>query len=550
MDLRLALLLWNLGAGAWPPPAGPFKISDVRPTLGKRTFNSSLVNFLIKELNTSLPQPLATLFGNCLPNTLDTTVLAAVAAPSDTGEIHDTFVITGDIPAMWLRDSMNQVYPYVRVLSALRISGKSDATLENFLFGVVHRQAASILIDHYANSFAWWGPKGVTGEHKTDQTYSEFEYGGGQVNAMQNLRLFERKFEIDSLASLLKLATGLDEAVAPGTAPRLFLRDQSFIPAVVKVLDTFKEMQSCSSNIYTFQRQTSEPTDTLSHGVGSPCLDTGMVRTHFRPSDDAVVYAFNIPGNAMVAVEVGRIVPLLRKMIALYNAAPSSYPWASKLTALLGQAVDLERDVRNGIASHGTMEFHGQKVYAYEVDGFGNAIFMDDANVPSLLSLPFLGFVSASDPLYRATRSLVLSKYNPWYFKGTLGIAGVGGPHVGIGHIWPMSLMIQAWTSDDVAEVSTILKQLMHTSFPNSLMHESFNQDSGSASTYPSTKNEPKDYTRPWFAWANTLFGDLVLKIAADPVMYKAVNLTKPLDLPAIVAKWNPSKVESTMTMI
>jgi len=165
------------------------------------------------------------------------------------------------------------------------------------------------------------------------------------------------------------------------------------------------------------------------------------------------------------------------------------------------------------------MSFRGETVYAYEVDGFGNAVFMDDANVPSLLSLPLLGFVRARDPVYQATRRMVLSRHNPWYFRGALGIGGVGGPHVGRGMIWPMSLMVQAWTSEDPKEVSMLLRQLVATSAPNSLMHESFSQDDAAL------------FTRPWFAWANTLFGDLVLKVATDPILCEAANLSRPLDL-------------------
>jgi len=203
-----------------------------------------------------------------------------------------------------------------------------------------------------------------------------------------------------------------------------------------------------------------------------------MIRTHFRPSDDSVVYAFNIPGNAMAAVELERLQKLLQKMLVLYDRAPHSYPWAYTLTSLVKCAAALEASIRRGIAIHGFMDYHGQRVYAYEVDGIGNAIFMDDANVPSLLSLPFLGFLDASDPTYLATRRLLLSESNPWYFKGDLSIGGIGGPHIGLGYIWPMSLMVQAWTSNSVKEIAQLLQHLLQAAQPNSLMHESFNQDS------------------------------------------------------------------------
>jgi len=253
-----------------------------------------------------------------------------------------------------------------------------------------------------------------------------------------------------------------------------------------------------------------------------------MVRTHFRPSDDAVIYDFNIPGNAMAAVELGRLTLLLESLCALYDSRSDlQFPWATGLPQLEALSRTLEASIRGGISAHGTMQFNGQRVFAYEVDGFGNSVFMDDANVPSLLSLPLLGYVSRRDPLYLATRQLVLSDSNPWYFKGSLGIGGVGGPHLGVPMIWPMSLIVQAWTSDDVDEVAMLLRQLISTATPNSLIHESFHKDTFAI------------FSRPWFAWANTFFGDLVLQVVTDPVMHSAANLSKPVDLVALVQGWS-----------
>mmetsp|Transcript_48057 Transcript_48057/g.121150 ORF Transcript_48057/g.121150 Transcript_48057/m.121150 type:complete len:239 (+) Transcript_48057:1-717(+) len=233
----------------------------------------------------------------------------------------------------------------------------------------------------------------------------------------------------------------------------------------------------------------------------------------------------------MAAVELGRLQGLLQSLRAAAAERPTfAAPWVTEqiLDNLEAQAHDLEASIRAGIAKYGKMQFNGEMVYAYEVDGFGNAMFMDDANVPSLLSLPFLGFVEASDPLFQATRRAVLSEKNPWYFIGELGVGGVGGPHQGKDMIWPMSLMMQAWTSDSIDEVTAVLKHLMLVTEPNSLMHESFN------------KNDLKVFTRSWFAWANTLFGDLILRIASHPTLYPAANLTKPLDLDALIHGWQP----------
>lgn len=512
-------------------------IEDARPPPANRTFNSSLVNLVVDKVGLEiLQQPLGTLFRNCLPNTLDTTVLQAGPVPSMTGDIWDAFVITGDINAMWLRDSMNQVLPYIRLLNASESIGREELELRHLLFGTLHRQMSSILVDPYSNAFAWCGPGGQRGA-VDDITFAELEYGAGPVNAMQNPRIFERKYELDSLVSPLKLAAGLHE-ILPDEAAEHFLADPMFVPATSRILDTLEEMSSCSSTAYSFQRQTTQPTDTLSHGVGFPCRDTGMVRQHFRPSDDAVIYNFNIPGNAMAAVELSRFQKVLVTMMAAQERSPKlKYPWANSLNTLAVRAKGLEASIRTGISTHGTMTFNGTRVYAYEVDGFGNAVFMDDANVPSLLSLPLLGFVSVDDALYQATRKQILSPNNPWYFKGKLDIGGTGGPHIGAGAVWPMSLIVQGLTSRDVGEVSTLLQQLMVASAPNSYMHESFNQDS------------LQKFTRPWFAWANTLFGEFVLRVATDPVLYKAANLTQPLDLARVLRDAHAEDVARPTTL-
>jgi len=482
------------------------------------------VELVVERLGYSiLPQPLGTLFANCLPNTLDTTVLKSRKDSGVLFDVWDTFVITGDIKAMWLRDSMNQVLPYLRLLNVSVAVGREEDELRQVLFGALHRQMTSILVDPYSNAYAWVGPDSEPG-HVDDQTYMEFEEGAGKVNAMNNPRLFERKFELDSLLSPLKLASGLHE-VLPQEAAQRFLADPTFLPAVRSIFDTMEKMTSCSTNHhYTFQRTTLEPTDTLNHGVGFPCRDTGMVRTHFRPSDDAVVFAFNIPGNAMAAVELPRFVRVLEGMAALRETERIlQLPWSEGIGDLVVRIRQLHAGISRGLGLHGTMMFNGDRVYAYEVDGFGNAIFMDDANVPSLLSLPLLGYLPADDPLYTTTRLHLLSENNPWYFKGEAGIGGIGGPHVGQGSIWPMSLIVQALTSPHVEEVSMLVDQLMVTSAPNSLMHESFKMDNLT------------DFTRPWFAWANTLFGDLILRIATDPILYEAVNLSQPVDLAELV---------------
>ena len=128
---------------------------------------------------------------------------------------------------------------------------------------------------------------------------------------------------------------------------------------------------------------------------------------------------------------------------------------------------------------------------------------MDDSNAPSLLSLAYLGDVKPNDPIYRNTRKFVLSDSNPYFFKGKAG-EGIGGPHIGYDMIWPMSIMMRAFTSLDDAEIQNCMVSLMNTDAGTGFIHESFNKD------------DPKNFTRAWFAWQNTLFGELVLKLVSN----------------------------------
>ena len=140
------------------------------------------------------------------------------------------------------------------------------------------------------------------------------------------------------------------------------------------------------------------------------------------------------------------------------------------------------------------------EIYAFEVDGFGNHMLMDDANAPSLLSLPYLSDVDVNDPVYQNTRRFVWSESNPYFFKGSAG-EGIGGPHIGYDMVWPMSIMMKAFTSTDDAEIADCLRMLLATDAGTVFIHESFN------------KNDAADFTRPWFAWQNTLFGELIVKL-------------------------------------
>lgn len=431
-----------------------------RPAPADRRFTSPAVERTIERVRRELADPeLALLFENCFPNTLDTTV--------DFGEEDghpDTFVITGDIPAMWLRDSTAQVWPYLPLM-------QEDPGLRRLIEGVVRRQARCILVDPYANAFNK-GP----GESpwKDDLTAMRPE-------------LHERKWEVDSLCYPIRLAHGYWRRAGDLTP-----FDDAWREAMRLVLRTFREQQRKDGpGPYKFQRVTGWQTDTVAgSGYGNPIRPVGLIVSIFRPSDDATTFPFLVPSNHFAVVS-------LRQLAEMSEPTGLGTAFASECRALADEVEGALR--RHAVVGHPALG----EVWAYEVDGFGNRHHMDDANVPSLLSLPYLGACAKDDPLYLRTRAFVLSDHNPYYFRGTAG-AGVGGPHAGMDRIWHLGLLMQALTSTSDAEIGGILDTLKRTHAGTGFMHESFHKD------------DPADFTRPWFAWANTLFGELILTLLGE----------------------------------
>jgi meiotically up-regulated gene 157 (Mug157) protein len=431
-----------------------------RPPVGDRRFTSPSVEATIAAVKREIASPeLGWLFENCFPNTLDTTVSFA-----ERDGRPDTFVVTGDIHAMWLRDSTAQVWPYLPL-------AKGDPALRRLLEGVVRRQTACVLIDPYANAFND-GPTGS--EWAKDHTDMKPE-------------LHERKWEVDSLCYTVRLAHGYWRATGDAS-----IFDAAWRDAAAAVVRTFREQQRKNGpGPYSFRRTTSVAYDTVPlGGYGNPTRPTGLVHSAFRPSDDACVYPFLVPSNLFAVVS-------LRELAEISDAVTKDAAFALECRTLADEvAAALVLHALVPHPRHGT-------VWAYEVDGFGNALFMDDANVPSLLSLPYLGCGAAEDPAYVRTRRLVLSPDNPYFFRG--GAAeGVGGPHVGLGMIWPLGVTMRALTSTNDHEVLACLRTLASTHAGTGFMHESFHED------------DPARFTRAWFAWANTLFGELVLKVRAE----------------------------------
>ena len=433
-----------------------------RPAEPDRLFKSDAVEAKINEVVAMLTNPrLAWMFMNCFPNTLDTTVHYK---GEDSDGLYDTFVYTGDIHAMWLRDSGAQVWPYIQLAN-------EDENLKNMLAGVINRQFKLINIDPYANAFND-GPTG--GEWQSDMTEMKLE-------------VHERKWEIDSQCYPIRLAyhywkTTGDESIF----------GQVWQDAIRNILVTLKQQQR-KENLgpYRFLRKTDRQLDTkCCLGWGNPVNPVGLIVSSFRPSDDATTFDFLIPSNFFAVTS-------LRKAAEILTEVNKDHETAAECLAL---ADEVEKALKKyAVVKHPK---YG-KIYAFEVDGFGNHFLMDDANVPSLLAMAYLGDVPVNDKVYQNTRRFVWSEDNPYFFKGTMG-EGIGGPHVGYDMAWPMSIMMKAFTSRDDAEIKDCIEMLMKTDAGTGFMHESFNV------------NDPNDFTRPWFAWQNTLFGELIIKLIDD----------------------------------
>jgi len=428
-----------------------------RPKPDNRKFISEAVEEKISEVKSCIKdKELAELFENCFPNTLDTTV----NFNSEDGK-PDTFVITGDINAMWLRDSTAQVWPYLPL-------AKKDKKLKELLKGVINRQTNCILIDPYANAFT---RDDDIGPWNNDVT--EMKQG-----------VYERKWELDSLCYAIRLSYGFWKATDD-----ISCFGEDWRKASMLIFKTFKEQQRKQGRgSYKFGRVTSWSTDTVpGNGYGNPFRPNGLIASIFRPSDDATIFPFLIPSNFFAVASLKQLAEMHKKIAADINFA--------------NECLSLAEEIENALSENASsVHLSYGKIFAYETDGFGNKIFMDDANIPSLLSLPYLGCCNIDDPIYLNTRKFLLSSDNPYYFKGKEA-SGIGSPHTLINAIWPMSIIMQALTSTNEEEILQCLSYLKSTHTGFGFMHESLNKDDNA------------NFTRKWFAWANSLFGELIIKI-------------------------------------
>jgi meiotically up-regulated gene 157 (Mug157) protein len=439
------------------------ELPPARPPAGARHFTSEAVETAIQQVKKQIPdKPLATIFENCFPNTLDTTVF-----PGTHDGKPDTYVVTGDIDAMWLRDSSAQVMPYLSL-------AKQDRRLRELVEGVIRRQARMILIDAYGNAFMRDATAAPLSWAMNDKTK---HYPG----------VGERKWEVDSLCYPIRLAYGYWQQTGD-TGPF----GPQWKEAAWTIVRTFRTQQRKQDRgPYSFQRTSDTPTDTLAlNGFGNPAIPVGMIFSMFRPSDDACTYPLFVPANLFAVVSLRQLATLASQVLLDVKLAQ--------------EAQTLATEVETALQRYGKTQ-HAQygEIWAYEVDGYGNALMMDDANAPGLLSLPYLGCCRIDDPVYSRTRQFVLGEANPYFFRGTAA-EGVGGPHAGLNMIWPMSIIMRALTSTDDVEIRQCLRWLRNTTAGTGFMHESFQKD------------DPKVFTRAWFAWANTLFGELTIRLATE----------------------------------
>ena len=369
-----------------------------------------------------------------------------------------TFLLTGDIPAMWLRDSTAQVRPYLLV-------AKEDKDISDMIAGVVEKQLQYVNLDPYANAF---NEEANSAGHQDDHTE-------------MNPWIWERKYEIDSLCYPVQLSYLLYKETG-----RTDQFNETFKEAVKKILALWKVEQNHENSPYNFERDTWREEDTLvNDGKGSPIGVTGMTWSGFRPSDDRCIYNYLVPSNMFAVVVLDYLKEIYTEIV--------------KEPSIVDEVTELREEIQSGIEKFAKVKnAAGETVYAYEVDGLGNYSIMDDSNVPSLLAAPYLGYCAEDDDVYLATRETILSKENPYFYEVKYA-KGIGSSHTPENYVWPIALAMEGLTTSDKSEKKRILDLLVENDAGTNLMHEGFDVDN------------PNNYTREWFSWANMMFCELVL---------------------------------------
>lgn len=373
-----------------------------------------------------------------------------------------TYVVTGDINAMWIRDSSAQLHPYIALAQAEEKAGR-QSQLKPILEGALRRQAQFIRTDPYANAFT------INWDHERNERLARGAY------------VFTGNYELDDGPYFFRFMSRLHEAFPSSTV----IQEKPIQEATRTLLALYKQEQQHANQRSEYRYPKSPPYELGGpNGQGQPVGFTGMVWGAFRPSDDAQTYGYNIPGNFFLAATLKKVSEIARTT------------W--KDNVLADSAATLRNEILQGINRFGTKKrSNGELIYCYEVDGLGNCAIMDDANVPSLLSLPYLDPAgdTYNKKIYAATRKVILSKENPWYFEGSQA-RGIGSPHTGGSMVWPMSLVMQAMTAETPQEETSLLGLLEGPKMHKEGLTESFDV------------NNPTRITRPWFGWPNSLFGE------------------------------------------
>jgi uncharacterized protein len=424
---------------------------------GPRTQDEILT--LVKERMKNRPK-IIEMFQNCYQNTLEKTV-------RKNSKDNTVFMLTGDIPAMWLRDSVNQLRPYLLI-------AKGNKEIQEIIEGVIKKQLLCIMLDPYANAF------------------NEFPNSAGHQSDITDMKpeIWERKYEIDSLCYPIQLAY-----LYWKNTNKTVHFNQLFKNVMDKIIDLWiTEQNHMEKSNYRFIRKNCPLTDTLpNNGKGAFVSYTGMTWSGFRPSDDSCIYGYLIPSNMFAVV-------VLRYMEEINQKFYQDQSLQRKM-------VKLKEDIQKGIDRYGVIRTDDfGEIYAYEVDGNGNYILMDDANVPSLMAMPYFNYCEKSDRKYQNTRKFILSNKNPYYYEGKFA-KGVGSPHTPENYVWHISLSIQGITSSDKAEQEMILDFFERTDAGTNFTHESFDKDN------------PNNYTREWFSWSNALFVEFVLSLCGLKIL-------------------------------
>lgn len=375
------------------------------------------------------------------------------------------FVVTGDIPAMWLRDSATQMWPYLVVAAA-----RPEGAVADLIAGVLRRQFAFIALDPYANAF--------------NAEPSSRAHDDRDLN--RHPMVWERKYEVDSLCFPVQLAHRYWRLTG-----RTDFLGADFATAARAIVDTLeREREHAARSEYRFVRPGANPLDTLAReGRGAEVAWTGMTWSGFRPSDDACERGYNVPANLF---------------------ASSALRQLAELAAHLGddsvktEASVLSQSLHDATFTHGVVDLPDLgRIFAYETDGLGNDVLMDDANLPSLLGLPLVADIDRRDPLYHRTRDFVLSEANPFYYSGSAA-SGVGSPHTWPGYVWPIALAVDGLTSDSIEHQRRMCTLIAETTAGTGAVHESFDVE------------DPTRFTRPWFSWADSMFCQLALEVAGE----------------------------------